>query len=151
MSCCISLRITLLAHTYFPILWNSVLSYFSIIVDYGCVPDILREIAYATTLITRVMGPTWGPTGGRQDPGEPHVSPWTVLTGELLGALGLCVLDGQNMKWLGECNDTDIIFTIYISPLKMMIILVLSAIMIHDSMIVIHMIFYSIPLSIYGH
>ena len=33
---------------------------------------------WITTLIARFMGPIWGPTWGRQDPGGPHVGPMNV-------------------------------------------------------------------------
>ena len=36
--------------------------------------------AWWPPLIARFMGPTWG----RQDPGGPHVGPWTLLSGTLI-------------------------------------------------------------------
>ena len=45
---------------------------------------VVIKSEWETTLIVRFEGPTMRPIWGRQDPGGPHVAPWTLLSGKRL-------------------------------------------------------------------
>ena len=40
-----------------------------------------RMLSNVTTLITRIMGPTWGPSGADRTQMDPMLVPWTLLSG----------------------------------------------------------------------
>ena len=46
--------------------------------------------SWSTSLITRFMGPTWGPSGANRTQVGPMLAPWTLLSGIGSGN-GLCV------------------------------------------------------------
>ena len=43
-------------------------------------------------LITRLMGPTWGPSGADMTQVSPMLSPWTLLSGRVIGLSKICIL-----------------------------------------------------------
>ena len=45
---------------------------------------ILCSISYYISLIARLMGPTWGPSGADRTQVGPMLAPWTLLSGMLL-------------------------------------------------------------------
>ena len=68
--------------------WGVCLPQFTHICHWSTAVDIplLSKFIRSASLIARIMGPTWGPPGHRQDPGGPHVGPmnfaiWDVMYG----------------------------------------------------------------------
>ena len=68
--------------------------------------NILHYISHILSLITRFMGPTWGPSGADRTQVGPMLAPWTLLPGIILVSWAQFNIDVSSHQYRkSHCGD----------------------------------------------